>query len=102
MRDPPQIWPPNLCRLACQGQLPAGLSSPPTILLLSGVIPHTRQESILMEVRLLYSTKNIDKNKPHFYYSIPSALGKTTGVGSVGAVVMAGTGVTGAGRPEQV
>ena len=55
-----------------------------------------------MEVRLLYSTKNIDKNKPHFYYSIPSALGKTTGVGSVGAVVMAGTGVTGAGRPEQV
>ena len=41
MREPPQTWPPNLCRLTCQGQLPAGASSPPTILVFRGVMPHT-------------------------------------------------------------
>lgn len=41
MREPPQTWLPNLCRLTCQGQLPAGASSPPTILLFRGVTPHT-------------------------------------------------------------
>ncbi|KAK0144238.1 Pro-Pol polyprotein [Merluccius polli] len=38
MRDPPQKWPPSLVRLACQGQLPRGASSPPTILVFKGEI----------------------------------------------------------------
>lgn len=44
MREPPQTWLPNLCRLTCQGQLPAGASSPPTILVFRGVMPHTGKE----------------------------------------------------------
>lgn len=43
MREPPQTWLPNLCRLTCQGQLPAGASSPPTIRVFSGVMPHTEK-----------------------------------------------------------
>lgn len=42
MSDPPQKCdPPEPCRLTCQGQLPAGASSPPTILGFTGVVPHT-------------------------------------------------------------
>ena len=44
IRDPPQTCLPFLCRLTCQGQLPAGASSPPTILVSRGVIPHTAEK----------------------------------------------------------
>ena len=45
MREPPQTWLPNPCRLTCQGQLPTGASSPPTILVFRGVMPHTANNS---------------------------------------------------------
>lgn len=41
IRVPPQECLPLLCRLACQGQAPAGASSPPTILVLRGAMPQT-------------------------------------------------------------
>lgn len=41
IRVPPQAWLPLLYRLACQGQAPAGASTPPTILVLSGAVPQT-------------------------------------------------------------
>jgi hypothetical protein len=54
MRDPPQTCLSNVWRLACQGQLPAGAFSPPTILLLSGGVPHT---NITIEIiGIKYST----------------------------------------------
>lgn len=55
MRDPPQTCPPNSCRLTCQGQLPAGASSPPTILGFRGVMPHTADSKVMVDVQRLSS-----------------------------------------------
>lgn len=54
MRDPPQTCPSDIWRLACQGQLPAGAFSPPTILLLSGGVPHTNIKIEIIQIK--YST----------------------------------------------
>lgn len=42
--EPPQIWLLPWCILACQGHDPGAASSPPTIFVLSGAMPHTAQE----------------------------------------------------------
>ncbi|KAG7220682.1 hypothetical protein INR49_017943 [Caranx melampygus] len=34
---------PEVCTLACQGQLPSGATCPPTILVLSGAVPHAEE-----------------------------------------------------------
>lgn len=45
IREPPQKWLLELCRLACHGQLPATASWPPTIFVLREAMPHTGEDT---------------------------------------------------------
>lgn len=58
MREPPQKWLPLRCRLACQGQSPAEALSPPTIRLLSGAVPQTGRQRIVVICKQVEVSRN--------------------------------------------